>query len=67
MLRNLDHLHNSAVRRGTAELHAVLDERSAEVVVDLITMSVSLVDLLGAVYLVCLGSLVQNTRIRAKT
>ena len=44
MLRNLNHLYDSAVRRGTAELHAALGERSAEVVVDLITVSVSLMD-----------------------
>ena len=67
MLRNLNHLYDSAVRRGTAELHAALGERSAEVVVDLITVSVSLMDLLSTVYLVCLGGLVQNTRIRTKT
>ena len=59
-------MYKRQVRRGTAELHAALGERSAEVVVDLITVSVSLMDLLSTVYLVCLGGLVQNTRIRTK-
>ena len=56
VIRDLDHLNDSSVWGGAAEFHAALSECCAEIIVDFITMTMSLMDLFRTVKLASLGT-----------
>jgi len=66
MARKFYHLHDAVVWRQTGELHAVFGQGIAEVVVDLVAVSVALVDGLCAVQLIGEGVFIQNAGIGAQ-
>ena len=49
VILQLDHLDDAAVRGKAGERHAVVGQDAAEVIVDLVAMSVALMDLLRTV------------------
>src|ERR1700693_4655500 len=62
----LDDLHERAVRRQTAQVQSVLDERITVLVVDFVAVAMALTPLLSAVNLGGLRSNAQPARIRAQ-
>ena len=67
MLGEFAHFHDTSVGGQTGETQAVLGEDSTVVVVDLITMTMSLRDILLSVELVSTGVLVQYTGVCAQS
>ena len=67
MRRDLDHLNDTSVWGNSGEHHAILLKNGAVIVVDLIAMTMTLMNRLLTVELVCLLLLIQNTRIGAET
>lgn len=49
VIRKLDHFNDMSVRRQTRQEHAVIRQNLSVIVVYLITMSVTLVDVIGAI------------------
>ena len=45
VIRNFNHLNDSSIRGGTAEFHAALGKCCTEIIVDFVTVTVSLMDL----------------------
>ena len=66
MIRDLDHLHDSAVRGNAGEHHAVIAQCLPVIVVDLVAVSVALVDDFLAVKGISLGILIQDTGVGAQ-
>ena len=66
MVRQLDHLDDAAVRGDAGEHHAVGGQGVAVIVVDFISVAVSLMNGFCAVERVGLGSFVQDTWIGAQ-
>ena len=63
MLGKLAHLHDTSVRRQSGQTKTVLSEDGTIIVVDLVTMTMSLRDVLLSVELVSTGILIQYTRV----
>ena len=51
VIRNFNHLNDSSIRGGTAEFHAALGKCCTEIIVDFVTVTVSLMDLFRTVKL----------------
>ena len=66
MIRDLDHLHDSAVRGNAGKHHAVIAQRLSVIVVDLVTVSVALMDDFFTVKGISLGILIQDTGVGAQ-
>ena len=63
MLGKLAHLHDTSVRRQSGQTQTVLGEDGTIIVVNLITMTMSLGDILLSVELISTGILIQYTRV----
>ena len=63
MLGKLAHLHDTSVRRQSGQTKTVLSEDGTIIVVDLVTMTMSLRDVLLSVELVSTGIFIQYTRV----
>ena len=63
MLGKLAHLHDTSVRRQSGQTKTVLGEDGTVIVVDLVTMTMSLGDILLSVERVSTGILIQYTRV----
>ena len=63
MLRKLAHLHDTSVRGQTGQTKTVFGEDGTIIVVNLITMTMSLGDILLSVELISTGILIQYTRV----
>ena len=67
MLRVFNHLNDTFVWRETAEHETIFGEDASKVVVDLVAVTMALMDLDAAVFLISLRVLIENTRIGAET
>ena len=67
MCRFFDHLYNVSVRGEAGEQHAVFRQHSTVIVVDLVAVTMTLMDCFITVEPICFGVLVQLTRIGAET
>lgn len=63
MLGKLAHLHDTSVRGQTGQTKTVFGEDGTVIVVDLVTMTMSLRDVLLSVEPVSTGILIQHTRV----
>ena len=63
VLGKLAHFHDTSVRGQTGQTKTVFGEDSTIIVVDLITMTMSLGDILLSVELISTGILIQYTRV----